>query len=170
VFDILFAKFGYTFNEKGYKVLPPQVRVIQGDGININSIRTIYSALKINGISTENLLLGMGGALLQKVDRDTQKFAFKCSYAEINGKSVDVQKHPLEIDEHGRLIQSFKTSKGGKLKLILTADGYKTVKQNEQPEYEDQLVTVFENGDIKNETSFEEIRERAMIRQGMKIE
>jgi nicotinamide phosphoribosyltransferase len=165
VFDILFDKFGYTINEKGYKVLPSQVRVLQGDGININSIRTIYSALKINGISAENLVLGMGGALLQKVDRDTQKFAFKCSYAEINSKGVDVQKHPLEIDEHGRLVQSFKRSKAGKLKLIETVEGYKTVRLHEAPAYEDHLVTVFENGALINETSFEEIRERAVIKE-----
>src|SRR5436190_5464311 len=106
----------------------------------------------------------MGGALLQKVDRDTQKFAFKCSYAEINGDPVDVQKHPLEMDEHGKLKQSFKKSKAGRLKLILTESGYKTIKADEQCEYEDQLVTVFENGEIKNETSFEAVRERATLR------
>jgi len=124
VFSILFDKFGYTINEKGYKVLPPQVRVIQGDGINVDSIRFIYGALKLNGISAENLVLGMGGALLQKVDRDTQKFAFKCSYAEVKGKPVDVQKHPVELDTHGTLVQSFKKSKAGQLKLIATSEGY----------------------------------------------
>lgn len=86
VFEILMDKFGYTVNDKGYKVLPPQVRVIQGDGISYSSIKEIYEALKQNGISVENLALGMGGALLQKVDRDTQKFALKCSYAEVNGE------------------------------------------------------------------------------------
>jgi nicotinamide phosphoribosyltransferase len=163
VFDILFEKFGFTINERGYKVLPPQVRVIQGDGVDINSIRTIYAALKQGGISAGNLVLGMGGALLQKIDRDTQKFAFKCSYAEINSDPVDVQKHPLEMDEHGRLTQSFKKSKAGKLKLILTEDGYNTIKADEQPEYEDQLITVFENGELINETSFEAVKERAAL-------
>ncbi|HEX5154278.1 MAG TPA: nicotinate phosphoribosyltransferase [Parafilimonas sp.] len=161
VFTILFEKFGYTINEKGYRVLPKQVRVIQGDGINYESVHSIYSALKINGISAENLVLGMGGALLQKVDRDTQKFAFKCSYAEINGKGVAVQKHPLEINGKGELIQSFKTSKAGKLKLILTEEGYKTVGQNEAPEYKNQLITVFENGFLKNETTFGKVRAAA---------
>lgn len=163
VFDILMNKFGYTFNEKGYKVLPPQVRVIQGDSINVNTIRSIYGALKVNGISAENLVLGMGGALLQKVDRDTQKFAFKCSYAEVNGAPVDVQKHPVEMDAHGKITQSFKTSKAGQLKLILTEEGYKTVRKETLPEYEDQLVTVFENGAVLNEVRFEEVRERAAI-------
>jgi nicotinamide phosphoribosyltransferase len=42
--------------------------------------------------SVENIAFGMGGALLQKVDRDTQKFAFKCSHIVINGEEVDVRK------------------------------------------------------------------------------
>jgi nicotinamide phosphoribosyltransferase len=163
VFDILLNKFGYTINEKGYKVLPPQVRVLQGDGINVQSIRSIYGALKVNGISAENLVLGMGGALLQKVDRDTQKFAFKCSYAEVNGKPVDVQKHPVEVDSHGKLVQSFKKSKAGQLKLIRTDAGYQTVRKETSPGYEDQLITVFENGEIINTVNFEEIRERAVV-------
>lgn len=161
VFDILMDKFGYTFNEKGYKVLPPQVRVLQGDGITVDTIRHIYSALKINGISAENLVLGMGGALLQKVDRDTQKFAFKCSYAEVNGEPIDVQKNPIEIDSHGRLVQSFKKSKAGQLKLINTEEGYRTVRKELDTENEDLLLTVFENGTLTYEAGFEEVRERA---------
>ncbi len=66
VFDILLSKFGYTINEKGYKVLPPQVKVIQGDGINVQSIRSIYGALKVNGISAENLGVGNGRRLYYK--------------------------------------------------------------------------------------------------------
>lgn len=160
VFDILFQKFGYTTNEKGYKVLPPQVRVLQGDGIDLNSIRAIYGALKVNGISAENLVLGMGGALLQKLDRDTQKFAFKCSYAEVGGRNVDVQKQPLELDSHGTLRQSFKKSKAGRLKLILTEEGYKTVREGEMSAYADQLETVFENGELLRQEKFEAVRER----------
>jgi nicotinamide phosphoribosyltransferase len=163
VFAILMDKFGYTINEKGYKVLPPQVRVLQGDGVNADTIRLVYSALKINCISAENLLLGMGGALLQKVDRDTQQFAFKCSYAEINGESTDVQKHPLELDAHGRLVESFKRSKAGQLKLIQTAAGYQTVRKEQELEKADQLVTVFENGVLLNEVSFKEARKRTAV-------
>lgn len=161
VFDILFQKFGFTVNEKGYKVLPPQVRVLQGDGIDLNSIRAIYGALKVNGTSAENLVLGMGGALLQKLDRDTQKFAFKCSYAEVGERSVDVQKHPLELDSHGTLRQSFKKSKAGRLKLILTEESYKTVREENFPEYQNELETVFENGVLSREEQFEEVREKA---------
>lgn len=160
VFSLLFNKFGFTINTKGYKVLPSQVRVIQGDGIDIESIPLIYKALQADGISSENLVLGMGGALLQKVNRDTQKFALKCSYAEINGRSVDVKKHPVEMTEHGEMIKSFKTSKAGKLKLIKTANGFNTTGVNDN-QFDDMLETVFENGVVTKQYSFEEIRQRA---------
>lgn len=156
IFDILFTKFGYTVNSKGYKVLPPQVRVIQGDGVNYESIKEIYRVLKANLISAENLVLGMGGALLQKVDRDTQRYALKCSYAVINGKEVNVEKNPTEMDANGNITESFKKSKSGRLKLIRVDGAFKTV--NESDNGNDQLVTVFENGKILNEFSFEQAR------------
>jgi nicotinamide phosphoribosyltransferase len=163
IYEILFNKFGFVTNSKGYKVLPTQVRVIQGDGINFESIGEIYEALKANGISAENLVLGMGGALLQKVDRDTQKFAIKCSFAEINGQGVNVQKSPTEMDENGNITPSFKKSKTGKLKLVRSTAGYRTVMETEAPQAIDELVTVFENGSLTKEYSFEEVRMRAGI-------
>ena len=158
VFDILFTRFGFTVNSKGYKVLPPQVRVLQGDGIGIDTIRAIYGALKINGISAENLVLGMGGALLQRVDRDTQKFAFKCSSAVVGGREVAVQKHPIELDRQGHISPSFKTSKAGRLKLIRENGGYRTCNV-EDNDAEDVLETVFEDGRILRSTGFTEIRQ-----------
>ncbi|MBS1553318.1 MAG: nicotinate phosphoribosyltransferase [Bacteroidetes bacterium] len=158
VFDLLFHRFGFTVNHKGYQVLPDQVRVIQGDGIDYHSIQNIYSALKARGIAANNLLLGMGGALLQKVNRDTQKFALKCSYAQVNQKAVDVQKSPIEMNEHGEVIKSFKTSKAGRLKLVNTESGLRTVSEFDSGE--DLLQTVFENGVIVQPPTFDEIRER----------
>ncbi len=163
VFEVLFKQFGYKTNEKGFKVLPPQVRVIQGDGINYESIIDIYEALRQNGISAENLVLGMGGALLQKVDRDTQKFALKCAYAEIDGKGRNVKKSPIEMDRNGQLAPSFKKSKSGILKLIKDESGYQTVNTDQYPESKDILETVFENGKLIKEYTFEEIRQNAVI-------
>jgi len=159
VFGILFGKFGFTVNSKGFKVLPEQVRVIQGDGIDYHSIKLIYDALVSNGISVENLVLGMGGALLQKVNRDTQKFALKCSYAEVGAEKVEVRKSPVEMNEDGKLVPSFKASKAGRLKLINDNGTYRTVAGNAPGK--DVLETVFENGEIKKSYTFEEIRKRA---------
>ena len=161
IFEILFSKFGFTTNAKGYKVLPTQVRVIQGDGVNYEAIIDIYEALKSNGISAENLVLGMGGALLQKVDRDTQKFALKCSSAIINGEEVDVEKNPTEMDEHGNITASFKKSKGGRLKLVKINGIFKTVTEHKHPELANELHTVFENGNLVNSIPFEQVRVNA---------
>jgi nicotinamide phosphoribosyltransferase len=163
VFDILMQKFGFTVNEKGYKVLPPQVRVIQGDGISYSSIPAIYEALQQAGISAENLVLGMGGALLQRVNRDTQEYALKCSFAQVNGKEINVQKNPLELDANGNTRTSFKKSKYGKQKLVKENGVFKSYTESEAPQLPDELVTVFENGEIKKKYSFDEIKKRAVI-------
>lgn len=166
IFNILFDKFGYTVNEKGYKVLPPQVRVIQGDGVNLDSIREIYAMLKEEKISPENLALGMGGKLLQsQIDRDTNNFATKACFAIVDGKEVNVQKNPTEMDELGQLNRSFKKSKSGRLKLVKTETGFITLTSNDEgfDDAKDELVEVFRMGEITKEWSFEEIRERAKI-------
>ena len=163
IFEILFETFGFTTNAKGYKVLPPQVRVIQGDGVNYAEIINIYNALKANGISAENLVLGMGGALLQKVDRDTQKFALKCSSAVINGREVAVEKSPTEMDANGNITTSFKKSKAGRLKLVKINGIFKTVNQQDHLDLADELHTVFENGELVNTITFEQVKANANV-------
>jgi nicotinamide phosphoribosyltransferase len=151
-------EFGSTVNEKGYKVLN-HVRVIYGDGIsNTEVIEQILFNLDAIGYSADNIAFGMGGGLLQKNDRDTQKFAIKCSAAIINGKLVDVQKDP--ITDQG------KKSKAGILDLIKDENGqYKTVnitlEQLRDPNHKSELVTIFENGEIKVKYNLDEIRAKA---------
>jgi nicotinamide phosphoribosyltransferase len=174
VFGILWDKFGGTINDKGFKVLHPNVRVIQGDGVNYESIGDILDMMVEEGFSVENIAFGMGGALLQKVDRDTQKFAFKCSHIVINGEEVDVRKNPIEIDENGNRVPSFKQSKAGRLKLMkkklkdMTPEEQEEffeyfTQEHSQDETGDELVTVFENGYLLKEWTFEEIREKAQV-------
>lgn len=167
IFRILFEKFGYSTNEKGYKVLPPQVRVIQGDGVNLESIKEIYAMLEEEKISPENLALGMGGKLLQAdINRDTQNFATKACYAIVNGEERNIVKSPTEMDENGNITKSFKKSKQGKLKLVKNEDGtYRTVTSMDADfeSVKDELVEVFRMGEIIKEWSFEEIRERAKV-------
>ncbi len=158
IFHILWDKFGGTTNDKGFKVLDPHVRVIQGDGVNFESISDICNMMIEEGFSIENIAFGMGGALLQKVDRDTQKFAFKCSSITINGEEAEVRKNPIEINEKGERVQSFKKSKAGRLKLV----NGQTVEHSHDEEG-DELVEVFLNGKVMKEWMFEEVRERAQV-------
>jgi nicotinamide phosphoribosyltransferase len=158
IFHILWDKFGGTTNDKGFKVLDPHVRVIQGDGVNFESISDICNMMIEEGFSIENIAFGMGGALLQKVDRDTQKFAFKCSSITINGEEAEVRKNPIEINEKGERVQSFKKSKAGRLKLV----NGQTI-EHSHDEDGDELVEVFLNGKVMKEWTFEEVRERAQV-------
>lgn len=70
--------FGSDLNKKGFMVLRG-IGVIQGDGININTIQDIANAVEKAGFSAQNVAYGMGGGLLQKVHRDTMSFATKLS-------------------------------------------------------------------------------------------
>merc|ERR1719271_511383 len=95
VLDRLGEKFGTEKTSTGHKKLPNYIRMIQGDGIDKNSLKMILTAMKDAGWAAENSAFGSGGALLQKLNRDTNKFAFKCSYAVIDGKGTNVFKDPI---------------------------------------------------------------------------
>jgi nicotinamide phosphoribosyltransferase len=155
---ILWDKFGGSVNEKGYKVLHPTVGLIQGDGIDHEMVKRIIQMMKEEGFSVDNMAFGSGGGLLQKFDRDTLKFAIKCSCAVINGEEVNVQKDPIT--------SSGKKSKAGRLKLVYSNGFYRTASSKEDADFEsleDLMITVFENGDLLVDDDFETIRNRAGI-------
>lgn len=147
------AKFGSTTNDKGYKVLPSCIRVIQGDGINIDSINDILAELEMSGYSADNIAFGMGGALLQQPNRDTFSFAMKASAINMKGYWHDVMKDPVT--------DSGKRSKPGRLAVVRTSDGYRTVPQTECPAEANMLREVWRNGHLLRFQTFAEIRETA---------
>jgi len=157
ILEILGRRFGTTVNSKGYRVLPPQVRVLQGDGMNFNTIQQLCQALMDAGWSLDNIAcFGMGGKLLQGVDRDTLKFAFKCCAAEIDGEWVPVYKDP--ITDPG------KASKRGIVYVLKNGRKYETyTKLTLDPVAEDQLIPVFENGYMLKEYMLDQIRASALI-------
>jgi nicotinamide phosphoribosyltransferase len=153
---ILAEHFGYTTNEKGYDVLN-NVRILQGDGINIESIKEILEVLEASNFSADNVVFGQGGALLQIVNRDDQKFAMKASAIRVNGEWRDVFKDP--ITDPG------KRSMKGRLKLVKDIDKYITITSNDKmfSILHDELQTVFIEGNTPLDQTFAEIRERAQI-------
>jgi nicotinamide phosphoribosyltransferase len=152
VFDILSDAFGYCVNEKGFKVLN-KVRVLQGDGINFETLGNILFALKQKGYSAENIVFGSGGALLQKLNRDTLKFAYKCSQVVVGDEPRDVYKDP--ITDQG------KQSKRGKLALVCKDGKYSTVKAADTAPEDNCLVPVFLDGKILKDYTLSEIRARS---------
>lgn len=159
VLDALGEKFGFTLNSKGYKMLPPQVRVIQGDGIDKDSLSEILNAIMDAGWSTDNVAFGSGGGLLQKVNRDTCKFAFKCCSITINGEQRDVYKQPIGSE--------WKMSKKGKLKLVNVSGKLSTLSSStDSSAYQavkDELVEVYRNGEILVEYSFDQVRTNSSL-------
>lgn len=146
VMRILDTRFGHTVNSKGFKVLN-NVRVIQGDGVNRQSIREILVALYDLGYSADNIAFGMGGALLQGVTRDTLNFAMKVSAAKINGKWIDVFKHPKG--------DTTKLSKRGR---VDTDTHMQAQVEGDAPSA---MRTVWENGRLLVDDTLEQIRGRA---------
>lgn len=171
VVRLLDEKFGSTVNSKGYKVLN-NVRVLQGDGINKHSITQILTFLKKSQYSTDNVVFGMGGQLLQGINRDTLKFAYKACAGIINGEFVKIFKDPVT--------DSVKKSKAG-IPIVIKAnlaDEHLDLDTAPKQEYvtvclEDEydaiaaletlttMKEVFVNGYAYNNSSFADVRARA---------
>jgi nicotinamide phosphoribosyltransferase len=107
------------------------------------------------------MIFGMGGGLLQKeLNRDTQRFAFKSSAQKRDGQWIPVSKTPLD---------KTKASKPGRLMLTKDEQGhYATLA--ESTAFVDELVTVFENGELKQTLDFDEVRENATLPAGRTYE
>lgn len=153
ILEILWDKFGGIVNAKGYKVLNPCVRVIQGDSMCPETIKALYDKIMELGWSADNLAVGSGGGLLQEnAVRDLHKFAIKASAVQLkDGSWMDVYKDP--ITDQGKM------SKRGRLKLVIGDNGYETVRENDPRE--NQLVEVFRDGVLTKEWTFDEVKARA---------
>lgn len=164
----LATAFGSTVNGKGYRVLHPNVRVIQGDGVNIDTIPEVLRVLREQGFSADNVAFGMGGALLQRLDRDTQRFAFKCSYVSgtraVEQGAVDVTREPWHRDVYKQPVTDpGKDSKRGRLSLVNRGGKFFTQAQSLTKPEEDCLVEVFRDGELLVDTTFDAVRKRAAL-------
>lgn len=151
--------FGYHLNKKQYKVLNHNIGIIQGDGMTETSIPHLYNEYVKAGWSTENVVTGSGGGLLTEgLTRDTDRWAIKASYAEIDNNSIEVRKTPKT--------DMTKQSKGGKLKLHKTGGAFLTLESVKETSamfnsYTDELEVVYENGQLMRDQTFDEIRKIA---------
>lgn len=134
IYQTLWDTFGGTVSPTGYKILDSHVNVLWGDGIDQGGIHHILMALKNAGFATTNVS-GMGGGLLQKVNRDTQRCAMKLSAQKRNGIWYDVQKRPLDKS---------KWSKTGRFEEL-------------------DLPVVFRDGELIRRYTFDEVRSNAAI-------
>jgi nicotinamide phosphoribosyltransferase len=148
--------FGSTKNAKGYSVINHNVRLLQGDGIKEEAIDLILSTAMIHGYSADNFAtFGCGGYLLQAMDRDTNKWAMKASYAVVDGKEIDVYKDPIT--------DSGKTSKKGRITLVQDGNGNYVSRRVSELRADDieMLREIYLNGELLVDEDLDTIRARA---------
>lgn len=166
--------FGVDVNAMGYKKVK-HVGILQGDGVDHLSLKTLLGNIVAMGFRADNIVFGSGGALLQKVNRDTYKFAMKASAIAVPVPAEDpiftgeqvlrwqgIAKNPitdpgkkskegvLTLARHIRsgMVETIRIDRFGKIESL--------------PEgYEDMMATVYDHGKILNETTLAEVRERA---------
>lgn len=150
--ECLWEIFGGTITEKGYDLLDSHVGLIYGDSITLERADQICDGLKKKLFASTNMVYGTGSYSYQFVTRDTDGYAVKATWAQINGE-------PMEI---------FKSPKGAEFKK--SAKGLTAVFKDEKGEFylKDQatwdevlnceFVKVFENGRLVKDYSLSEVR------------
>lgn len=152
--EMLGEIFGFTVNQKGFKVLNPAVRVIQGDGITPDTIRILLGRLEDQGWSAENLAFGMGAGLLQKVNRDTLRFAMKANARQdADGEWHGINKNPKT--------DPGKASKRYRQAVIMENGTPVAVPLKDLGDRENLLKPVWQDGELLVDWTLAEIRERA---------
>lgn len=154
VIRILALQFGTQKNIKGYEVLDPHVRVIQGDGVNRESIDECLWSITQRGFSADNLSFGEGSALLQEHKRDDLGYKFACSSVTVGGEERDVYKDPITDQK--------KKSHRGRVTLIHDGEKYRTVRE-ELAAGQERLVEVYSDGFMRRFDTLDQIRSRAVV-------
>jgi len=154
VLETLWDSFGGTVNGKGTRVLNPAVRVIQGDGMTLATIEELVGKLVAENWSLDNISFGMGGGLLQQVNRDTMRFAMKANAMKVaDGSWHDVSKSPAT--------DPAKASKAGRQAVIADGGRLAAVRRDDLGSRADMLQVVYRNGDLVADQTFEDVRTRA---------
>lgn len=150
--QLLDRVFGHTVNSKGFKVINPKVGMIYGDGMFFERFDRTLGLMKEMGYASSNLVIGVGGLLLQQHNRDDQGFAIKATFAEVNGVTRELMKDPVTDTK--------KKSHKGLLALYKDARGryYTKDRCTADEEAASLLEEVFVNGKITRTTTFDEIR------------
>lgn len=158
--ELLYEIFGGTVNDLGYKVLDSHIGMIYGDGITIERATSIFERLSAKGFASLNIVFGVGAYSLASLSRDDLGIAVKATAAEVVNEDgitewVPVYKEPKT--------DSSKKSAKGLLKVTFDSDtGLYVLQDNVTPEeeLEGELKTVFLDGKILVEDTFEEIKQR----------
>lgn len=153
--QVLWDTFGGTISPQGYKILDSHVGLIYGDSITLERAELICEGLKEKGFASINTVLGVGSYSYQYATRDTDGYAVKATYVEIEGKSISIFKDPKTDDG---------TKKSAKGLLAVFKDENGELYLKDEATWEEvrncEFVKVFEDGKLLVDDSLSEIRKR----------
>lgn len=128
--------------------------MLYGDSITLERQRDIYARLENAHMAACNLVLGIGSYTYQFKSRDSLGFAVKATACTINGKLIEIYKHPKTDD-------GTKNSLKGLIRIEEENGKYVAYdQQTKDAELQGCLKTVFVDGELVREYSLSEIRER----------
>jgi nicotinamide phosphoribosyltransferase len=152
--ECLYEIFGGTITEKGYKQLDSHIGLIYGDSITIDRCRDICERLAVKNFASTNVVFGIGSFTYQYTTRDTFGFAIKATYAEVDGKPMNIYKSPKTDD-------GTKNSAKGLIAIYRWENG--TWSMQEEAKWEDVKNCAFElvyrDGALHRNNSLCEVRE-----------
>ena len=161
----LWNTFGGTVNEAGYKVLDPHIGLIYGDGCTLNKVAEIYKLLAMMGFASTNVVFGVGAFCFHALfspdntftvlTRDTWGMAMKATWGMFGGKEVPIYKDPktdngLKKSQKGCCAIEYDVSS----ERFTCRDGFHEWVNDDDT----LLLTVFEDGVMPKEQTFQEIR------------
>ncbi len=155
--EVLWDIFGGTITEKGFKQLDPHVGLIYGDSITLERARAICEGLMKKGFSTTNIVFGIGSYTYQFVTRDTDGYAVKATYVELqNGSEVEKR----EIYKSPKTDDGTKKSAKGLTAVFKDENGDFYLK--DQATWEEVLncefIPVFRDGKLLKDWTLAEVR------------
>lgn len=152
--EVLWEKFGGSYNKLGYRELNPSVGLIYGDSITLERAEEIFSRLQQRGFASSNVVFGVGSFTYQYVTRDTLSLAVKATAAVVDGKLVELYKDP-------KTDSGIKKSARGLMRVDLV-DGKFVMSDSVTPDEEagGELRTIFKDGKLLVDESFDTIRNR----------
>jgi nicotinamide phosphoribosyltransferase len=157
--ECLWNIFGGTVNDLGYKELDPHIGLIYGDAITYERAEEICKRLMAKGFASTNVVFGIGSYTYQYNTRDTLGFALKSTFNVRSGLPVKIFKDPKTDDgtkksQRGRVIVVYNVQ--GETRELQCVDGFDTLKDVGI----DELKTVFRDGELLVDDSFEDVRRR----------
>lgn len=153
--ECLWDIFGGTINTKGFKELNPKTGAILGDGVTLEVMTSICERLKKKGFASTNLVYGVGSYSIQYgVSRDSDGYAVKSTYCEVNGVPREIFKDPKTDTSN------MKKSAKGLTAVFKDENGEFYLK--DQATWEEVLncefIKVFENGNLIKDYTLAEVR------------